>query len=380
MSFFFVFFNVAAAVLSCNVPSVGGCPLNTYAFTTGLPNVASTAGGILCFGLGTAPGGVGNGFLPTGPSTCTPYAGGSVFLSITDTSGAPQTFLTAGFQHSFNRGFDTCTAIVTVGGLMTNLQLTDSSTGTGLTLLPCSLTFSFLGKRGNPGFLNLASAGTFSGPGSMIGDPHIQGPLPHQKFDFKGQPNGIYTLVSSPHFVINVRLAAKGPEARFINELALNIGDTSITFNTYQQDSENVNRLNKLLTPLGGAASYGASEFDTLINLCPGHSVKIAQMKTTPGSEKVHGLNETMFYLDVELDVPGCHDEFGGILGHLYQCQYLSQEFVWDASSEETYRVPTLATASGKFSPSAKCYPPREFGVAYNKTALASIKPGTFGK
>jgi hypothetical protein len=53
--------------------------------------------------------------------------------------------------------------------------------------------------------------------------------------------------------------------------------------------------------------------------------------------------------------VPGCHNAYGGLLGQTYQCKYAREKFEWSREREEAFRVATLETASGMYSPLATC-------------------------
>jgi hypothetical protein len=43
------------------------------------------------------------------------------------------------------------------------------------------------------------------------------------------------------------------------------------------------------------------------------------------------------------------------LLGQTYQCKYAKEKFNWSRDREEEFRVATLETASGSYSPSIDC-------------------------
>ena len=66
----------------------------------------------------------------------------------------------------------------------------------------------------------------------------------------------------------------------------------------------------------------GKNPYKIEIDICPGQRIVISQMYTKPEWEPASfHLNQTMYYLDVEFDIGGCHDEFDGIVGQMYQCK-----------------------------------------------------------
>jgi hypothetical protein len=53
--------------------------------------------------------------------------------------------------------------------------------------------------------------------------------------------------------------------------------------------------------------------------------------------------------------VPGCHNSYGGLLGQTYQCKYAKEKFNWSRDREEEFRIATLDTPSGSYSPTVSC-------------------------
>jgi hypothetical protein len=78
--------------------------------------------------------------------------------------------------------------------------------------------------------------------------------------------------------------------------------------------------------------------------LCSQHTISFATRHSD-------GIN----FLNLEVSVPGCHDAYGGLLGQTYQCKYAHEKFEWSREREEAFRVATLTTASGMYSPLAEC-------------------------
>jgi hypothetical protein len=82
-------------------------------------------------------------------------------------------------------------------------------------------------------------------------------------------------------------------------------------------------------------------------------------------------------FLNFEVRVPGCHNAYGGLLGQTYQCKYASEKFEWSREREEAFRVATLETASGMYSPVATCAHEDEYrgeairGGSYSNSTLS---------
>jgi len=257
-------------------------------------------------------------------------------------------------------------------------QITTTETG----LCSYSLNFFFLGRKRAPLLLNSlpltvgSSSAYFQNNFATFafGDPHFVGPN-GEKFDFNGQSGGVYSLLSSARYAINVQVddLASG-HARFMTKFGIVVGGTSVVLDTVRHNANYIAYLNKKLSLAGAKASYGKTAtgdntFQTVIDVCPGQRVIVTQKRTTALAEKNLHLNSTLHYLDFELDIAGCHDEFGGVVGQLHQCKYATTKFVWDPKSEESFRVPTLMTPSSSSSKDAPCLASHQFGAAFTGKA-----------
>lgn len=192
---------------------------------------------------------------------------------------------------------------------------------------------------------------TVSAAAGASGDPHIVGAR-GQRFDFFGKSNAIYTLFSAPQFVINMQLMAQGPEDKYIGALFVHVGNVTLRFDagTYKAHKLQA-RINKQLAGVAHAhVVVGPHRAE--LELCDGHRMAIEQRVDT---DVVNHKRSKFYHLDVKIDVPGCHNDFGGILGETYRCD---GEFSWDRSREERFRVRTGHDVSkdSKFSPSAPCH------------------------
>ena len=110
-------------------------------------------------------------------------------------------------------------------------------------------------------------------------------------------------------------------------------------------------RMDSLLSGVDGVrVVVGNGRSD--IELCDGHSVAIEQRFGTDFDDPKQ---RRLYHLNVEINVPGCHNDFGGILGETYRCD---GEFAWDASREESFHVRFGRDVSkdSKFSPTAPCH------------------------
>jgi len=225
----------------------------------------------------------------------------------------------------------------------------------------------------------LTSTGVASYPTTFdvtfaVGDPHFVGPN-GETFDFNGQSGAAYTLLSSARYTINMQLDDLAPgHARFMTKFGIVVGGASVVLDTVRHNANYIAGLNKKLSLAGAKASYGKTAkgdntFQTVIDVCAGQRIIVTQKRTTPVTEKKMNLNSTLHYLDFELDIAGCHDEFGGVVGQLHQCKYATTKFVWDPKSEESFRVPTLTTPSSSSSKDAPCLASHQFGAAFSGKA-----------
>lgn len=184
--------------------------------------------------------------------------------------------------------------------------------------------------------------------GSASNDPHIAGPH-GERFDFFGQAGGDYALFESRRFVVNAHLDTLArSEARFMTHIALQIGNatTTIVFDTVRHGDGFIEQLNKQLSlvdakvfvcnlllsllkilsfsPKKKKASFvDDSSYVVRVEICDGQSLVVTQkydvVKTKTNDDDESDVKQ--FYLDVELDIAGCHDDFDGIIGQMYQCK-----------------------------------------------------------
>jgi hypothetical protein len=174
--------------------------------------------------------------------------------------------------------------------------------------------------------------------GSMAADPHITGPMGH-KFDFDGKPLASYIFLDSPRLSLVATMSEnvvpttkwKWEGAHFISSLNVTHLNTSFTLHASKPHELSLEQLNAYLSGTGAivTSSNSNKQFALNFNLCPGVLLEI--------SFHFNG----MHYLNVELGVPGCHDDFSGPLGMLYRCHGLPspKDFHWDHALEESFRV-----------------------------------------
>ena len=179
-----------------------------------------------------------------------------------------------------------------------------------------------------------AGSGVFVAAASASGDPHIVGAR-GQHFDFFGQSNEIYTLFSAPQFVVNMQLKAQGPKDKFIDALFVHFRNVTLRFDTgtYKADKMQA-RIDRQLAGVDDVRAL-VRPYRTEIELCDGHRVEIAQRVDI---DTVNYKQRRFFHLDVKIDVPGCHNDFGGVLGETYRCDGV---FEWNRSREEEFHVRT---------------------------------------
>ena len=180
-----------------------------------------------------------------------------------------------------------------------------------------------------------------------------------EKYDFFGTSNGIYSLFSTPQFDVNMKLLDHGPKNRFINEIGIVFRNVTLHFDTAMfKAKQKQNTLNKMLADVGGKATV--KPFKIALELCEGHRVTIVQRFAS--GWKVAGKVQKFYFLNIEIQVPGCHDSYGGVLGQTYQCKYSKGEkFQFSHDDEESFRVKRLFSTSGSFSTTAPCHEMSEF-------------------
>jgi hypothetical protein len=176
---------------------------------------------------------------------------------------------------------------------------------------------------------------------TAVGDPHLAG-AHGIKFDVFGEPGAKYSLLVAPAFEINMQLATRGPELRFMTAMAVLYRGTSFTITPWTATKEKRAELITHFESLGSKISI--KNWRITIELCAEHTISI---------ESHH--NNTMSYLNFEMQVPGCHDSYGGLLGQTYQCKYAKEKFKWSREHEKAFRIATLSTASGSYSPTGEC-------------------------
>jgi hypothetical protein len=143
-------------------------------------------------------------------------------------------------------------------------------------------------------------------------DPHIYGPF-GEKFEFHGKAGGVYNMISSRQIVVNAQMMKEGPENHFMTRVAVAFSNVTLMFDTVIRPDNYLDKLNVVLAPLGASAT--GSKFRTVLHLCDGQTVSITQKRTGK-----------FFFLNIEFDTAGCHDDFNGVIGQLYQCTY---DFRW---------------------------------------------------
>lgn len=91
--------------------------------------------------------------------------------------------------------------------------------------------------------------------GGARGDPHLSGPN-GIKYDFHGQPNGIYNFFSAPQFQINAHLAGDGPTVRFMTEIGVTFRNVTMRFGINQYAPKMIDRLKTELAAHGAKLSH----------------------------------------------------------------------------------------------------------------------------
>jgi hypothetical protein len=174
-----------------------------------------------------------------------------------------------------------------------------------------------------------------------FGDPRIGG-AHGITFDVYGEPAASYSLLVAPAFEVNMQLADRGPENRFMTAMAVLYQGKSFVITPWTVTSSA--ELIAHFEALGAKVNIDTPNWIITIELCAQHTISFA----TRNSD---GIN----FLNFEVRIPGCHNAYGGLLGQTYQCKYAHEKFEWSREREEAFRVATLETASGMYSPVATC-------------------------
>jgi hypothetical protein len=183
-------------------------------------------------------------------------------------------------------------------------------------------------------------APTLVGVSGAFGDPHLHGPHGY-KFDVHGMANSTYLLFDAPQlFTVWMRLAAYGPSKRFISAIDITLRseneaktpDLSLHFAANMRDRSWVSSANAHAVKLG-ARVHKERAYAYVVDAANGVRTKVTQMHTRSSPHRN--------YLNVEFDVPGCHERFDGLLGQLYHCKYEEglEKFKWHDGDEEAFRV-----------------------------------------
>jgi hypothetical protein len=233
----------------------------------------------------------------------------------------------------------------------------------GISFSGVALSIVIAGGGSQFGFddFTFGSAVVGGGPpvGGARGDPHLSGPN-GIKYNFDGQPNGIYNFFSAPQFQINAHLAGDGPTVRFMTEIGVTFRNVTMRFGVNQYAPKMIDRLKTELAAHGAKLSHQGGQI--FLKLCPGLVIAITQMHANKKLRPlmVHDDGSTFYFVNVEVQVPHCDDAFDGALGQSYKCEYFLQhkKFKFDHATEESFRVNSLRWTSDIFDVDATCVAP----------------------
>jgi hypothetical protein len=198
-------------------------------------------------------------------------------------------------------------------------------------------------KRALAPNVNTLNTGVFSPPGSAVGEPHLAG-AHGIKFDVFGAPGANYSLLVAPAFEVNMQLAKRGHKMRFMTAMTVLYRGKSFTITPWTAKGRKHDEMITHFESLGSKISIKQSLIT--IELCAGHTISFATH---------HNVRSKLNYLNFEMQVPGCHDSYGGLLGQTYQCKYATEKFKWSRDHEEDFRIATLDTPSGSYSSNVEC-------------------------
>jgi hypothetical protein len=185
-------------------------------------------------------------------------------------------------------------------------------------------------------------SGSFVSAATASGDPHLAG-ANGITFDVYGKPAANYSLLVATAFEVNMQLADRGPEMRFMTSMAVLYKGKSFVITPWTVKTNSA-ELIAHFEALGAKVNIDTPNWIITIDLCAQHTISFA----TRHSDNIN-------FLNLEVRVPGCHNAYGGLLGQTYQCKYAREKFEWSREREEAFRVATLTTASDTYSPIATC-------------------------
>jgi hypothetical protein len=126
-----------------------------------------------------------------------------------------------------------------------------------------------------------------------------------------------------------------------------------------------------------GGRAIAPKPFAVELELCAGHSVVISRARTAR-PHLAHDDGSSFAYLNVEIAAPGCHDSYDGALGQTFKCRFRHghEKFVFDRTTEESFRVDSLFAISGAFQPDAPCHD-RESSQQHQPNAPGTMMVGS---
>jgi hypothetical protein len=171
-----------------------------------------------------------------------------------------------------------------------------------------------------------------TGLGSMVtsasasGDPHLVG-ANGIKFDVYGKPAANYSLLVAPAFEINMQLADRGPEMRFMTSMAVLYQGKSFIITPWTVKTNSA-ELIAHFEALGAKVNIDTPNWIITIELCAQHTISFA----TRHSDNIN-------FLNLEVRVPGCHNAYGGLLGQTYQCKYATRSLNGRANAKKRFAL-----------------------------------------
>ena len=252
--------------------------------------------------------------------------------------------------------YTSCSAVVNSVGMVEDLQLTGGPSAQSIefdTTALCGVAVSLdvgVRKRQPGALVTTSSALSFGTLASATGDPHLRAPN-GDKYDFVGLPMHTYAFFTTPKFALNARLAHRTMRgALYIDMVGLVIGGVSYTFSTgaYRQHVLQ-KKLAAHYANVDGV-HFDVTDYRVSVHVCLDHRIDIEQRQASvPG-------RGTVYYLDVAVHTPGCHDAYGGALGVSYRCAYVDRHsFDWTQFDEKSFQVDSLTDISGYYEQNKVC-------------------------
>ena len=184
---------------------------------------------------------------------------------------------------------------------------------------------------------------------------HIRGPH-GEHFDLISPSGATFLYFVSKQTQLNVFI-----QGQYVTQAKLFHRGLTMHFDIFAHGPHFIDHLNAKLQPLGGSAWPSPTEGKAgiMLSLCEGHVFTISQrVEYTP-----HG---RAYLLNIKVNVPGCHDQFDGVLGQLFRCERdapNAPKLEWTDEMARRYRLASLDKHAATYDSQSECHELSVFGT-----------------